>query len=143
MKIQKSDVGVILSFLGGADELKLKDARIRDKAIRDLTEYKKVYEVEKTKVYEKFCTKDDDGKPKVERNPMGGVKYNFPTEIIEDLNSEMKILNEETFTYKPNADVVRFIEISNYKPKVGEVEIIDDVLERMKKQVKNLKKKKK
>ncbi len=128
MKVKKIQLEAIFQMLKGTEGvLDFKDSRIRDSILKPLSEQLQTYFDHKTKIYEAFCNKKEDGTPDL----LDGDKYQFKKEVIEDSNKELLALAEEEVDIFVTDDIGKFKEImlkSEYKPKVGEVEQIDGVL---------------
>lgn len=128
MKIKKSSLETLLNYTKGTEGvLNLTDSRIRDNFIRPLTETTQMYFDDREKIYKTFCLKNEDETP----NLLAGNKYQFPKEVLEDLNKELEILgNEEAdinFTDNP-LQIKGLLEKSEYKPMLLESEIIYTII---------------
>lgn len=95
-------------------DLSLADARIRDAFIRELSNHIKAFYEDKQKIIETYGEKMDDGK--------------FKIADTDKFQQEMQTLLEETVEIKPSDKIKEFINNTNYKPKIGEMAIIDEVL---------------
>ena len=102
-------------------DLGLSDARVRDNFIRDLEKHLDIFYSDRKKILETYCNKDEDGKPIVTDD-----KYIFSE--IEEVNKQIELLVAEEVDLKLSEAVKAFINKTNYKPKVGEVDIIDKIL---------------
>lgn len=124
MQIAKSHLETFFLLTKGTEGvLNLAESRIRDKFMKSLTEVTKQFEEDRKVVYEKFCTKNEDGTPKTENN-----NYHFEPGVIDDTNKELDVLLNETVTLETPEGLKGYLERSEYKPKVGESERIDTIL---------------
>lgn len=106
-------------------KLSLADARIRDAFMKPLVEKLKEYEENKTKIFIEYCVKDDDGKP-VQEKPN---TYKFEGEdTIKKVNEEIETLLNEEVKLELTDKLKDFINQTEYKPLVGEVELLDEAL---------------
>ena len=122
MILKKNCIETLAKALN-ATELSLVDARIRDKFLRDLAEHEKVFLEDREKIYAKHANKDKDGNAIITDN-----KYTFPPESVGQLTEDLAILLDETVEIEAPAKLKEFLENSPYKPKPGEVELIDKVI---------------
>jgi len=116
---------LFLTVRGTEGVLSLSDSRTRDAFLKPLLEATKTFEEDRKAIYEKFCTKNEDGTPDLTDD-----KYHFEPEILEDLNKELTILytEEVELPVAQNDALKSILESTEYKPKVNEVEIIDEIL---------------
>ena len=122
MKLEKKHLIPFFSALKETDgTLSLKEARIRDQMLKPLLEVAQTYEQDRTKIYQKFGT----------HNPENNT-YTFPNEKLEEVNAELKTLNEEEVELPEVTGIKEILEKTEYKPKIGEAESIDAVLELIK-----------
>jgi hypothetical protein len=138
MKIKKSHLKVAIEALAGSDELTLRDSRTRDRAIKTLNASHEEYIGDQKKVIHQFCERGADGEPDV-KIKNGQTFYSFSSEDGIEYKKESELLNEEKISFKPSQEVISFIEETNYNPKVGEADIIYEVLDGMKKEIKTQK----
>lgn len=125
MKIKKSNLVPIFLFVKGTEgTLSLKESRERDIFIKPFFEVVKTYEQDREKIYKEFCIKNENGEPDLK----DGKSYQFPTEKLDELNKELETLNTEEVEVNVYALTKEVLEKSEYKPKVGETEIIDEFL---------------
>lgn len=103
--------------------LKLADARIRDLFLKPLGEALDQFQKDRTKIYEEYCDKNEEGKPDIKDS-----KYHFAPGLLSTINDELKTLLDEEVELSPDPKIKAFIESSNYEPKAGETEIIDIIL---------------
>lgn len=128
MQIKKSSLEALFNLAKGTEgALSLVEARIRDGFIKPLTELTQTYFDQREVIYKHFCNKNDDGTP----NLLEGYKYQFSKEVLEELNKELATLGDElvevNFTDNPQ-QIKQILEKSEYKLKVLESELIDEIL---------------
>jgi len=131
MTTKKKNLELIFNVLRET-KLSLADSRIRDAFMKQFGEALDDFVKERENVYIKFCDKDEDGNPKVLEN-----KYTFQKSVLEEMSNELEILlNEEVAIAADNTEKIKeFIESTQYNPKPGEVELIDEFLVDLDKQV--------
>ena len=129
MKVKKQHLEIFFLTLRGTDGvLSLADARIRDAFMKPLGEAVDTMVADRTKIYEKFCDKDEDGKPDTAEG-----MYHFSPDIRAEADAELKtLMNEEAdveikWGVTP-AKIKEIMEKSDYKPKYGEAEVIDEII---------------
>lgn len=129
MKLKKKHLELTITLIDKT-ELSLADSRIRDRSIKALLEQYKTFTEEKGKVLEKFCDKDEEEKPITTALENGSVQYTFTGEgALDNVTKEINtLLEEEVDIEGDNTKIKEFIEATNYKPKVGEMELIDEIL---------------
>jgi len=129
MNIKKLQLEAIFNMLKSTDgALSFKDARVRDQILKPLSEQLKTYFDDREKIYKAFCIKKEDGTPDLKN----GNQYQFETKKLDEINKELLTLSEEEVDLYVTDDVAKFREImlkSEYKPKVGESELIESVIE--------------
>ena len=129
MNIKKLQLEAIFNMLKSTDgHLNFSDARVRDQILKPLSEQLKTYFDDREKIYKAFCIKKEDGTPDLQ----DGNKYQFEPEKIDEINKELLTLGEEEVDLYVTDNVAKFREImlkSEYKPKVGESELIESVIE--------------
>lgn len=124
MKVYKKYLELLVLLVQGTNGiLSLKESRIRDTFARKLNEEYAIFVAEREEIYKKFCVKNEKGEPEIKNN-----QYSFEPDILEEINKELVDLGEEKVEILPLGPVKMFLELSAYKPKVGEVEIIDELL---------------
>jgi hypothetical protein len=124
MQITKRELEpIFLAVKGTEGVLSLKDARVRDSFMKPLTEALMSFEKERNAVYDQFCIKTEDGQP-----DLSDGSYHFDKGEIEKVNEELKTLIAEPVELTPPAGLKEILERSEYKPRVGEVEIIDSFI---------------
>lgn len=109
-------------MLNGCTDISLKDARIRDTLIRELTVPLQVLIHDQTKIAEKFCIKNDTKK----QGPL--MTYKFKPKEEVKFQKEMEVLMEETLEISILPDTKRVLEDTTYKPKISETLRIDEIL---------------
>lgn len=129
MTIKKANLEIFFTVLRGTDGvLSLADARIRDAFMKVLAPSVDAMFEDRKKIYEKFCKRKEDGTP-----DMDDGKYHFEVDQIETINKEMGVLNEEAVEIAypwgvTSSKLKQIMDKSDYKPKYGEVELIDAVI---------------
>lgn len=122
MKIEKKYLILFLKSLKETN-LNLTDSRMRDEFYKDLFEATKSFEEAQQAIYKSLCKKDKDENP--EMTELG--QYQFEGENAKKVVEELEILNNEEveFTIKNPAKIKEFLNLTEYKPKVNESEMID------------------
>lgn len=128
MQIKKSELEALFNLAKGTEgALSLQESRVRDSFIKPLSETTQTYFNEREEIYKAFCLKKEDGMPDL----LNGDKYQFSKEKLDEINAELKILGAEevevNFTDNPQ-QIKDILGKSEYKPKIGETEIIDNIL---------------
>ncbi len=124
MKVKKQYLEVL--FLALRDTtLSLSQARVRDLALRKVQPELDAFYNDRRKIYETFAKKDADGNPDIKQN-----LFTFEKEEAEKMGPELEALNAEEVELDIKfPDVVKtIVENTEYKPKTGESELIDEVL---------------
>lgn len=128
MKLKKSSLEALFSLTKGTEGvLNLQESRVRDSFIKPLQEVTQTYFDDRNKIYLEFCNKKEDGSPDL----LEGDKYQFPKDKLEEINKELLTLADEEVevnTTDNPAQIKGILEKSEYKPKVMEAEVIDEVL---------------
>lgn len=128
MLLTKGELEVFYKALKGTEGvLSLRDARIRDAFMKALTEATSTFEGERKAIYEAYCNKLEDGTPDTTAN-----QYTFAPEVLPKLNEELGILVKESVNLTPPEGLAGILEQTEYKPQVGEVELIDKLLTSLK-----------
>lgn len=83
--------------------------------LRPLLEATQTFEQDRLKIYQKYGELRDN-------------QYHFKNEDIETVNKEVIDLNEETVELPNISGIKQILENTDYKPKTGEVELIDEVI---------------
>lgn len=124
--IRKDHLEVLFQALKGTENvLSLTGARIRDLFLKKVTIELDTFYADRRKIYDKFCTKKEDGSPDIKND-----LYTFPKEAVLEMQKELDIFNAEVVELEvPFASEVKgIIEKTEYKPKQGEAEMIDTIL---------------
>lgn len=120
MNVKKQHLETLYLVVKGTENiLNLSESRKRDTFLKPLTEALETFYKERKVIYEKFCDKKEDGTPNIVEN-----RYTFQN--AEEVNKELTILLEETVELPPLE--VSILEKSEYKPKIGEAEVIDEFI---------------
>ena len=124
MKIEKKYLDLLLKVTQNS-KCNLKEARIRDKFIKNIVDEYKTKEEDRVKICEALCVKGKDKKPIMKNN-----NYQFTPENIPKFQKEFEALLSEkvTLTLLPiDAKLIlKLIDNTKYEPEIGEVEIIDE-----------------
>lgn len=124
MQLKKQYLEPLFLLTQGTDgQLSLPEARVRDKFMKTVNEVTQEYEGHRKVIYEKFCTKTEDGKPDI-----ADGKYHFDKEQLPEVNKELETLLAETVEIATPEGLKDILEKSAYKPRVGEAESIDHIL---------------
>jgi hypothetical protein len=128
MQIKKSSLEILFNFTKGTEGvLNLADSRVRDSFLKPLSEITQTYYDDRNKIYVAFCLKKEDGSPDL----LDGDKYQFDKTKLDEINKELLTLADESvevnFTDNPQR-IKQILEKSDYKPKVGESEAFDTIL---------------
>lgn len=122
MNIKKGTLELLFVILRET-KLSLSEARVRDAFMKEVMESIKLFQEERKKVIETFCTKDDKGAPLIENN-----NYSFSAENFPQAQTELNTLIMEDIELKITPAIKAIVEKTEYLPKVGEAEIIDAIL---------------
>lgn len=123
MQIPKRYLETFYQTLKGTEGvLGLADSRVRDAFMKPLTEATQTFEAERKAIYERFCTKNEDGTPDTQDG-----NYHFEPTDLADVNAELQTLLGEEVELTPPTKLKELLEQSTYKPKVGEAEQIDAI----------------
>lgn len=125
MQIKKSYLEVLYLVLKET-ELNLAGSRTRDNFLKKLEDPLNTYYTDRRKIYTEYCNKKEDGTPDIE----DGL-YHFKDEVKETVQEELNTLNSELVELSAPEELKDIIEKTNYKPKVGEVEIVDEILKNL------------
>lgn len=129
MKVKKQNLEVFFKVLRGTDGvLSLQDARVRDAFMKPLGAAVDTMGAERNKIYDKYCTKDEDGNPDTTDG-----RYKFEKDIVEEVNAELALFMEEVVDvpYEWGVGATKLKEIvdkSQYKPAYGEAAQIDEII---------------
>ena len=96
-------------------QLTLKEARIRDQMLKPLLEITKTFEEDRTKIYQKYGELKDG-------------QYHFKDEDTDTVNKEVQELYAEEVELPHIKGIKEILEKTEYKPKFGEAELIDEVI---------------
>jgi len=125
MKLKKQHLEVLLNFTKGTEgQLSLAESRLRDSFIKPLSEVTQAYFDDRNKIYLAFCFKNEDGTPALK----DGDKYEFARENIDEVNKELLTLADEEVELETPANLKEILEKSEYKPKLLEAEVIDNII---------------
>lgn len=105
-------------------KLSLADARVRDAFLKDLFTKLKSVDENRTKIFVEYCDKDEEGNP-IQEKPN---TYSFKGDNIQKANDELTLLMDEKVELELTDKLKEYINQSDYKPLVGEAELIDEVL---------------
>jgi len=127
MKLEKRYLEVLYKTIKGTEGvLTLAEGRIRDAFMKDVTEATTQFENDRRVIYEKFCTKTDDGKPDVSDG-----KYHFKTEEVSEIQAELETLYAEEVELPSPSGLKEIVERTQYKPEIGESEKIDHIISKL------------
>ena len=127
LKIPKKHLEIFYLTLKGTEgELTLSEGRIRDNFMKPLGEAYETFVKERTAIYEEFCDKDKDGKPDI-----ADGNYHFSKKVTAKVNKELTTLFDEEVELKETKGLKEIVERTQYKPKVGEAEVIDEILAKL------------
>lgn len=128
MQLQKKYLEILFNVLKGTEgELNLAESRIRDSFIKPVADVTDTYFKDRAKIYEAFCLRKEDGSVDFLIKD-GSTSYQFPPEKLEEINKELITLGDEEVELPQNDKIPEFIDKTKYSPKVGEMEIIDEIL---------------
>lgn len=133
LKIPKKSLEVLFTLTKGTEEeLNLSESRTRDAFIKDLAPVLDSFYQDRTKIYQTFCIKLEDGSPdfKVVENDNGKIlskTYQFPLEKEQEISQELTTLYGETVELNVPSNLKEILEKSTYKPKIGETTLIDEI----------------
>lgn len=118
MQITKEEALVLQKVLVGTQEkLDFADARVRDKFLKSLAPEIQLYYEARDKLLISLADRIEG-----EEN-----RFNLTPKFLE----EEKILNEETIELPDEPKLKEFIELSEYKPKIGEMDLVDSILSKI------------
>lgn len=124
-QIKKGSLEVFFNLTKGTEgALNLAESRIRDTFIKSLSEVTQTYIDDRNKIYVAFCIKNEDGQPDL----VDGDKYKFPKEKRDELAQELETLFEEKVELDTPVGLKEILEKSEYKPKLLEAEVIDNII---------------
>lgn len=128
--LEKKYLEVLFQALRGTEGvLSLTEARIRDLFFKQVTPALETFYEHRKKIYDQFCTKKEDGTPDIKND-----LYTFPKDVVPEMQKEIDTLLAETVELTvPFADSIKkIIERTEYKPKQGEAEMIDEIVAKIK-----------
>lgn len=118
MQITKEEALILQKVLVGTQEkLDFAESRVRDKFLKSLAPEIQSYYEARNKLLISLAEKIEG-----EEN-----RFNLTPKFLE----EEKILNEETIELPDEPKLKDFIELSDYKPKIGEIDLIDNILSKI------------
>ncbi len=127
MQIKKAHLEVFFNTLKSTEGvLNLTESRIRDTFMKPLFEVTRTFIEDRENIFQNFCVRDEEKKPIL----LEGKKYQFEPSVTKEVENELNTLNNEEVELKPlySAELKAILEKTTYSPKVGEVEIIDEIL---------------
>lgn len=125
MKIKKQLLEPLYNLTKGTGGvLSLSEARKRDVFFQELEKIVARFDEDRQKIYKAFCIKKEDGTPDLK----DGDKYQFPVDKVEEMNTELENLYAEEEEIETAQDLKLILEKSEYKPKINESVLIDEVL---------------
>lgn len=125
MNLKKSKLELLFNFTKATDgALTLAESRARDTFIKPLVDLTQTYLNDRDAIYKEFCFKNEDGTPDLK----DGNQYQFDRKNLEEINKEVEILGNEEVDVIVPANLKEILEKSTYMPKIGEAEIIDEIL---------------
>lgn len=133
MKVYKKQLELFFNVLKGTEgELSLKESRIRDSFIKPLAEKTDEFIKDRVKIYETFAIKNEDGSVDflVGEDEKGNKtqSFQFPPDKLEEINKELVVLTDEEVEFSIPDGLKDIMEKTTYSPKLGEVEVIDEIL---------------
>lgn len=127
MQLQKKYLETFYLTLKGTEGvLSLAHSRVRDSFLIPLTEALKTFEEDRKAIYAKFAIKKYGDMP-----DLADGNYHFKPEAVPEVTKEVEILLNEEVELTPPALLKDIMEQSTYKPKVGEMELIDAVIAKL------------
>lgn len=125
--MQKKHLELFYNLLKGTDGvLNLSESRIRDSVMKTVEQPLIQFGEDRKKIYETFCDKDENGKPDI-----ADGKYKFTDPVLPEVNKELKTLYEEPVNLTLIAGVKEILEKTNYTPKYGEMELVDEIISKL------------
>ena len=127
MKLEKRYLEIFFKTIKGTEGvLTLAEGRIRDAFMKTLTDVTSQFENDRKVIYEKFCTKSEDGRPDVSDG-----KYHFKTEEVPEIQAELETLYAEEVELPSPLGLKEIVERTQYKPEIGESEKIDHIISKL------------
>jgi len=125
--MQKRYLEILFQVLKGTEGvLNLAESRKRDSFIKEVGKALETFYADRLAIYVKFCRKKEDGTPDIIDD-----KYHFEPEVVKEADAELKILLDEEVNLTVPENIKEIIEKTTYAPKVGEVELIDELTEKL------------
>ena len=127
--MKKKQIELLFKVLRDTD-LSLKDARVRDEALRTITPTLEAFYADRKKIWDKYCDKNEDETPK----ETSDGQLTFATAILPQLTKDLEeFVNEDVLlTFKDVEKIKKFAENTNYKFGFGEVEVFDEIIKSIK-----------
>ena len=126
MKLFKKQLNLLVGVLAETKP-HFVEARLRDKVIKLLLIESTQFDEDRVKICKDLCIKDEKGEPL-----MKGNIFDFTPENMTKFQEEFKILSDEEIKLPLDGNeqqrLLKLIETTEYLPKVGEVEMIDEIL---------------
>jgi len=110
-----------LALKGTEGVLSLQESRIRDKFLKWLTEETSTFELNRNEIFKTYG-KLKEGEDNV---------YEFSPENAPKVNKELETLMAETVSLPETAGIKEILEQTQYKPKSGEAELIDEIISQL------------
>jgi len=124
--VENRHLEVLFQALKGTEGiLPLAGSRVRDSFLKLVGPVLDTFYENRKKIYEKFCLKNEDGTPDIKND-----LFHFPKESVPEMNEELELLLSETVDFDlPFPEIVKnAIQDTEYKPKTGEAEMIDELV---------------
>lgn len=122
MKITKKEVDLFYELIADS-AISLSEARKRDAIVKQLVKFGREYAYDRMKIIKEFCEKKDDELIVKDNN------YLVINGKEEEFNKEMDTLNNEEVEIELDAQSTKkIIENTKYTPKVGEMDLIDNLI---------------
>lgn len=131
MKIKKKHLEVLGSAIKSVNCDSFKEGRVRDAFYRSLHPFIIAFYSDRAEIFNKLCIKDADGNPVRELGENGKPRmetFKFDVQNQGALNAEMETLVEEEIEIEAYDELKKHLEASEYKPKFGEAELLDEVI---------------
>lgn len=127
MTLKKKYLTLFYLTLAEADTGSLAEARIRDSIAKEVLANLKDFEKDRQKIHLEYCIRNEKDEP--ELTPEGLFKFKIG-EVFDKVKAEVATLEGEEvdLKVKDTVKVKELIEGTKYKPKVGETEIIDELI---------------
>lgn len=123
MHIKKGLLETLFQVTNGTGSvLTLSEARVRDRFMKSVLAETQSFEAERKAIYERFCDKNAEGEPDVTND-----QYKFASTVLKEMNTELTTLYDEEVSIDVHEGIKAILEKTEYKPKVGESEKIDEL----------------